>query len=844
MDNTKLRDALPESLLLSWPRSALMSIVRPFQQSSKMDILYGNQLIFCNSNFFEKSLLHVKNEVIFERRVEPIFAGSHPFFHVFHFTKIFYGILYIFQFPTITKNGLLFIRVIISYFFTLEEHAFQSCINAFRARGNINSYQFLILSHLKYIFSITTESARTYTRQAANDLKLISIATTLNSEVDVSSSWLKFGTNQTASDWLDFTKTKYPTFFKQTRECIEAINPDTIFKDINSNHSETILRRLLVIPPDSNNIPAKLKSFFMEIQETMTPPKVEEKKRDRPGRPKKSESKKETKVKIICPESPKKILQIIKEKSFPIEIVEKRKRKLSPENLRKKEMHTMICQRVIPISDNYKNKTLKKRMLIRKLNEKDDVRSENKDAFVIDSKELSCKITCPSPLKKIKLDNIMPSIPKLPIHDKTTSFEIRQPPFKFVRDNKSAFRTKPLSMIHFPRMNPIISNVVVPVNKVTPRQLPRLIINGNMTLQNPSNKSVIRTESTEKESSVSSTSSNVGDCNTKNAAVRLIPRIFRCTSAIPSVRFIKKDVSPVPADFSSTHQQLKVTQQRSLSNCAPNKDDESLQINVEQLTKLKCNDNCTPDSSTISITEQYCTSTKEEIIQINDYTQKTTLPRQQKNVEICSNVVNFGNKSEVNDKSIGDKNLNIVVTGNFNALTDTHILVDKDLHSKPETVSSTINIFTLNNLQIVDSKGGGNQDDASETSARIEGITNMTSPQTIVPDSTETCQILVRPVKNNQTRTETPSPDSNTISYNDLVLNSQVSHDSHYTLSSRENSVDNQINSLKHNIISTDETTDDLSLVTLSSSSPIDEVEDMSEENSFLVQNNVASTSF
>uniref|UniRef100_A0AAF5CT00 ENT domain-containing protein n=1 Tax=Strongyloides stercoralis TaxID=6248 RepID=A0AAF5CT00_STRER len=296
----------------------------------------------------------------------------------------------------------------------LNQIAFEACMKAFRANGNLNSYQFLLLSHLKYIFSITTEMAKRISRRIANDIELITIA-----------------------------EKKKMSEYDEEKSC-------------------SILKRLYTIKQEPFVLD-RYKHFLEEIGVNLSTEDDQIKTKKKCGRPKKdttNNNKDQT-----SETSNKKNKQIDKSKinDAPNIKLEKRKTK-EPEtsyvgNLGKKEMHTMICQRVIPISDTYKRKIINRSIVLRKRVALGEMTApivphtseSSKNSESNTAKEISSTLT---QIKRQKLDSPLSDetdgksnekISKNPALPKTPSFKfIRKPVFSSEK-NSPKFVIRPIN---------------------------------------------------------------------------------------------------------------------------------------------------------------------------------------------------------------------------------------------------------------------------------------------------------------------------------------------------------------------------------------------------------------
>uniref|UniRef100_A0A0K0EQL0 ENT domain-containing protein n=1 Tax=Strongyloides stercoralis TaxID=6248 RepID=A0A0K0EQL0_STRER len=344
----------------------------------------------------------------------------------------------------------------------LNQIAFEACMKAFRANGNLNSYQFLLLSHLKYIFSITTEMAKRISRRIANDIELITIAENLNPGIDVRKCWNDFCCEQTPTSWLSFKNETFEKFIKGSFSYINEYDFRKKMSEYDEEKSCSILKRLYTIKQEPFVLD-RYKHFLEEIGVNLSTEDDQIKTKKKCGRPKKdttNNNKDQT-----SETSNKKNKQIDKSKinDAPNIKLEKRKTK-EPEtsyvgNLGKKEMHTMICQRVIPISDTYKRKIINRSIVLRKRVALGEMTApivphtseSSKNSESNTAKEISSTLT---QIKRQKLDSPLSDetdgksnekISKNPALPKTPSFKfIRKPVFSSEK-NSPKFVIRPIN---------------------------------------------------------------------------------------------------------------------------------------------------------------------------------------------------------------------------------------------------------------------------------------------------------------------------------------------------------------------------------------------------------------
>ncbi|CEF61210.1 EMSY N-terminal domain-containing protein [Strongyloides ratti] len=332
----------------------------------------------------------------------------------------------------------------------LNQIAFESCMKAFRANGNLNSYQFLLLSHLKYIFSITTEMAKRISRRIANDIELITLAENLNPGIDVRKSWNEFCCEQTPTTWLSFKNETFENFFKGSFSCINEYNFKKGMPEYDEEKSLSILKRLYTIKQEPFVID-RYKIFLEEIGVNLSAENDQVKPKRKCGRPKKDATNNTKNQNSEVFKKRGKHVEKDNNSNRSNSKLEKNKTKEAATsyvgNLGKKEMHTMICQRVIPISDTYKRKIINRSIVLRKrvalgemsTPEVSQILESSKNSESNTSKEKSPK---PTELKRRKLTSTLSNetdeknIKKIP---KNSAFS-KTPSYKFMR--KSVFSSE------------------------------------------------------------------------------------------------------------------------------------------------------------------------------------------------------------------------------------------------------------------------------------------------------------------------------------------------------------------------------------------------------------------
>uniref|UniRef100_A0A0N4ZY99 ENT domain-containing protein n=1 Tax=Parastrongyloides trichosuri TaxID=131310 RepID=A0A0N4ZY99_PARTI len=373
--------------------------------------------------------------------------------------------------------GLFELNLCRSHVSFLDHKAFEACMKAFRARGNLTSYQFLILSHLKYFFSITTETAKRISRSVANDIELITIAENLNSNDDVKTNWNEFCCEQTPSAWLKFKS-------ENLKDYLDNLYPYVDKDDVKKYNIKQlgVIERLFTVKQDPFFL-EHYKKFSEEIGLEKVPTENVKKPKCRSGRPSKNsmntnsaQKPKDNNKRKVKQENNNIISRNKSDENSP-----DKKEKSYVGNLGKKEMHTMICQRVIPISETYKQKIINRSIILRKrvaLCEMPTI----EDSKLSDSLNLSDNYLNKNnydAIKKRKIDS-----PTLDESEKRTNVEM--PTCKSSPIKKSSFKFIRKPPITSDKISPKIIIRPIPVSSTTPYITPRVLykINSNSQINN------------------------------------------------------------------------------------------------------------------------------------------------------------------------------------------------------------------------------------------------------------------------------------------------------------------------------------------------------------------------
>uniref|UniRef100_A0A0N5CDI6 ENT domain-containing protein n=1 Tax=Strongyloides papillosus TaxID=174720 RepID=A0A0N5CDI6_STREA len=337
----------------------------------------------------------------------------------------------------------------------LNQTAFEACMRAFRAHGNLDSYQFLILSHLKYIFSITTEMAKTISRRIADDIELITIAENLNPNVDVRRNWDDFCCEQTPIAWLSFKNETFANFLRGPFSYVTEYNFRKEVTGLDEVKSLSALERLYTVKQEPI-ILDRFKEFFEEIGVSFSTKNDGNKVKNKCGRPKKNSVNNTKSQKSQNPNKSDKLADECSSSNASNLKTGKTKVKQNEMsyigNLGKKEMHTMICQRVIPISETYKQKIINRSIVLRKRVTLGEM-STSGDSHTIESHKNSDnttpKMTSSSPkdIKRRKLDsslsedieangNLSKGMPTSSVFSKTSCYKFLRKPI-FSSEKKS-----------------------------------------------------------------------------------------------------------------------------------------------------------------------------------------------------------------------------------------------------------------------------------------------------------------------------------------------------------------------------------------------------------------------